>query len=125
MTSGSWTDFARRACAARVSRLALATLNTASRLLRTAVPQVVLDTLASDNIDQRATTAYLVPATRARRLWSELRALNGWRLRARYLRQHLFPDRDYMRATYGGGAIMLPWHYVARVASGAVRWLRD
>lgn len=118
-----WREFVDGACTSRVARVALASLTAASQLFRTVLPPAVLDTLSSDGRDQRATVAYLLPATRASRLWSELRGLHGWRTRARYLRQHLFPDRAYMREAYGNHPILLPWHYFVRVASGAVRWL--
>jgi hypothetical protein len=56
----------------------------------------------------------------------DLSALGTWRDRARLVREHLFPPRAFMAATYGTRrAAALPWLYVWRIAAGGVRWIWD
>jgi hypothetical protein len=56
----------------------------------------------------------------------DLAALPGARARARLVREHLFPPRAFMAATYGGAsAAVLPFLYVWRIVSGGLRWIRD
>jgi hypothetical protein len=46
--------------------------------------------------------------------WASLRALPTWRLRIRWLRQRLFPDRAFLRSMYGDDANLV----AARLAAG-------
>lgn len=70
--------------------------------------------------------AYLDPAARkVDLLAADLKALPGWRARARLVREHLFPPADYMFETYGiASRMLLPGLYAWRIASGARRWFR-
>ena len=52
-------------------------------------------------------------------VWMDLRAA-GWRDGARLLREHLLPDRAYMRSRSGGRP--LPLAYVGRAVLGLRRW---
>ena len=56
-------------------------------------------------------------------LASDLGALASWRARISLVRRHLFPSKEYMRATHGptGGLAAL---YAHRIARGARRWTR-
>ena len=56
----------------------------------------------------------------------DLAALGSWRDRARLIREHLFPPRAFIAATYGTQrAAALPLLYVWRIVAGGVRWIRD
>ena len=58
-------------------------------------------------------------------LISDLRALRGTRLKARLIREHLFPPADYMRREYGSvNAFLLPLTYIHRIATGVGNWFR-
>jgi hypothetical protein len=58
-------------------------------------------------------------------LFSDLKALPGWRRRLRLLRQHLAPPADYMRRRYGvSHSLLLPVLYVHRCVTGAWKWLQ-
>ncbi len=54
----------------------------------------------------------------------DLTALQNWRDRARLIREHLFPPRAFIAATYGTHrAAALPLLYVWRIVVGGVRWI--
>jgi len=53
----------------------------------------------------------------------DLRALPGWRARARLIAGHLFPPAGYMRNTYAPSShAILPWLYAARFVRGLRGW---
>jgi hypothetical protein len=52
----------------------------------------------------------------------DLRTPVSWRTRLTLVREHLWPDADYMRATGARG--WLPLAYARRAVSGARKWLR-
>jgi putative nucleotidyltransferase-like protein len=54
-------------------------------------------------------------------LWIDLRSA-GWRDRARLLREHLLPDREFMERHGNGGP--LAFAYARRAAHGLRRWMR-
>lgn len=68
---------------------------------------------------REASAALLRVSRPAGALWIDLRTA-GWRDRARLLREHLLPDREYMSSRPGP----LPIAYAVRAAHGARRWLR-
>lgn len=56
-------------------------------------------------------------------LRADLASLHGWRRRAAYLAEHLFPSRDYMRSVYPScPSVLLPFAYGYRIARGAPKW---
>ena len=55
-------------------------------------------------------------------MWLDLRVSDGWRERASLLREHLWPDADYMRATRAGAG-WLPLAYARRAFAGAGKWM--
>jgi hypothetical protein len=89
-------------------------------------PSFVADLENSDVRASSPTASYLRPdARKIDLLAADLRALPGWRARARLLREHLFPPADYIFETYGrSGRMLLPALYLWRMAAGARRWLR-
>ena len=56
-------------------------------------------------------------------LWLDVRAARGWRERWLFLKEHAWPDADYMRATHGAGG-SLAAAYARRLFFGAGRWMR-
>jgi hypothetical protein len=57
---------------------------------------------------------------------ADFTALPDWSSRARLVREHLFPPRAFIAATYGTRhAAALPFLYAWRIVSGGVRWIRD
>jgi len=54
-------------------------------------------------------------------LWLDLRVSNGWGERLTLLREHLWPDAEYMRAITNR-AEWLPFAYARRAAAGALKW---
>ena len=57
-------------------------------------------------------------------LLSDWRQLRGFALRLRFLREHLFPDPEFIRNRYGvSHTFALPFLYVHRLAAGAFRLL--
>lgn len=57
-------------------------------------------------------------------LLSDWRQLRGFALRFAFLREHVFPDPDFIRSRYGiSNSLALPFLYARRLAAGALRWL--
>jgi hypothetical protein len=57
-------------------------------------------------------------------LLSDWRQLRGLALRLRFLREHLFPEADFIRSRYGiSTPLVLPFLYAHRLAAGAFRRL--
>ncbi len=55
-------------------------------------------------------------------MWLDLRVSNGWRERIALLREHLWPDAEYMRATSAKTG-WLPLAYARRAFRGARKWI--
>ena len=67
-------------------------------------------------------SARLLAATRPiDDLWLDLRAAEGWQERMTLLREHLWPDASYMRATSAPDG-WLPLAYARRAAFGIRKW---
>jgi hypothetical protein len=54
-------------------------------------------------------------------LWLDLRVCRGWHERATLVREHLYPDAEYVRAR--SGHAWLPLAYASRALGGATRWM--
>ncbi len=55
---------------------------------------------------------------------SDWRRITGARARLRFLQEHLFPPASYMRHRYGiSSRVALPFLYLHRAVTGAVKWL--
>jgi hypothetical protein len=68
-------------------------------------------------------SARLLTATRPiDELWLDLRISDGWRERLALVREHLWPDAEYMRATSAPTG-WLPLGYARRALSGARKWM--
>ena len=65
----------------------------------------------------------LTTSRKAGELWLDLRAARGWSERLTLVKEHAWPDADYMRATHAADG-SLPAAYARRAFRGALRWLR-
>ena len=113
------------ASAKRIRGVCARGLGLAADLFGTPIPASVSSGLAAvDGIEPSA--GYL--RGRLRRvdiLASDMRALGGWRARARLLREHLLPAPPYVLASYGKPhPSVLPALYVHRIIRGAFKWFR-
>jgi hypothetical protein len=118
-----WHRFAERALEGRVGTIARQVLRRSAALFGTQVPADVEQALSSGQAGERLTSAYLEPRSRAGLLLLDLRALDSWANRFRYVKQHAWPDREYMRERYGTGGAGMLWAYLRRAVSGASAWL--
>lgn len=86
----------------------------------------MIDAIAADGADDPS-RAWLDPnREQLQDVLDDLRALSGWRDRARLLREHLLPPVWFMRARYGAApAVMLPALYAHRAVTGGAKWLRS
>jgi hypothetical protein len=109
----------------RTPAIAAEGLSLAAERYGTRVPARLLAPPADRHDTPPAIAAYLRPdARKVDLLAADLRALPGWRSRARLLREHLFPPADYMRAAARGSRAPLPVLYAVRIARGARAWFR-
>jgi hypothetical protein len=75
-------------------------------------------------IDDREPSARLIDAASTMdELRLDLRVARGWGERITLLREHLWPDAEYMRAREGTQG-WLPLRYARRAVTGASRWMR-
>ena len=126
MTPGDWNACVARLDTPRLAAIAVVRLERASAWGGAALDPAALATLRG-----RATPAELASLAappRAEPEWraftSGLRALPGWRDRARFLGQHIAPSARYMRDVYAPGSrAPLPALYAARAVRGLLRWL--
>jgi len=114
--------FVADACERRYRVLASAVLAAAQQELPHSSLLELIRRLDAANADDEGGT-YLLDSQRtpARDLLFDVRHA-GWRTGARLIGEHLFPDREYMRASFG--ARPLPVAYAARAWRGARRWIR-
>lgn len=123
LDGSEWDTFAERAGRGRVGAVVSHVLRTSASILRTPIPPAVETALASGRARERLTAAYLQPRSRAGLLLLDLRGIDRWTDRAAYLKQHVWPDTQYMRDRYHTRGAGLLWAYVRRAAGGATAWL--
>jgi hypothetical protein len=113
------------AAARGLSLLAAEGLALARDTFDTADIEPLIETLRADAPRRHQATVIEGSWTLARLLRLDLRALPGWRARARLLREHLLPSPRYMRARYRVASnLLLPPLYLWRIVAGAPKWLR-
>jgi hypothetical protein len=124
MTHDEFEEFETCAFQARAARVCARGLDLAVECFGTPVPAELLGRL-KDAPDE-PTAAFLGEPLRPLDVALEdFSALTGWRERATLIREHLLPPAAYMRQRYPGyPAVLLPFAYFHRIASGAPRWLR-
>ncbi len=117
--------FIDRAGQARMRAVAARGLALAQDRFGTALPPEVLARLSQPGAMEPAARfiggrARFLDVVRA-----DLASVGRWGDRARLLREHLFPSRQYMRARYAGSpARLLPLAYLDRIVRGAPKWFR-
>jgi hypothetical protein len=118
-------ELVRLAAEKGVARLCVAGLSAAARWCGPVLPEAQLHALAELAAQEPSEGFLHAGARRWHLLRSDLAALDGWRLRLRLLREHLFPPAAYMLRRYGiSRRWVLPLLYVHRALSGATKLLR-
>jgi hypothetical protein len=113
-----------RASSAGMGAVLAAALMAARTLFDTPLGDAAVAWCASSVESSEPSAAFLRGDLRAADvMWSDLRAIGGWRSRLRLIRERLFPPAAYMHARAGSGAIPLPLLYARRLWRGVPRWL--
>lgn len=118
MADGELELFAGRALAHRVADVCADGLRQAQRCFRTRLPEVLARVLAV------ADSMGTVNASRLRSFVDDLVSLPSWGERMLFVREHVLPASDYMRARYTGEG-WLPMLYLRRGIFGAWKFLRN
>ena len=90
------------------------------------VPLALTELVESPSGRAEATALFLEPGrAKVDILHEDLRALPGWRSKARLVLEHLFPPAAYMRQAYAvSHPIILPLAYTHRILTGVAKWFR-
>jgi hypothetical protein len=120
-----WEAFAQLACERGIAGLCLDGLQEARDRLAAPLPPDVESRLVAAAPGE-ASRIFLGDSVRKRDvLVSDLAVLGDWPARIRLLREHAFPPAAFMRQRYGVRArAALPFLYLYRLVSGALRWVR-
>jgi hypothetical protein len=109
----------------RLSAVLLNGLIRAGEEFEQRAPGTVLDRLAAASDGEGAPPILDGETTRIDVMWADLASAGTWQIRARLVREHLFPPRAYMRQAYARFPdLLLPLAYVARIVRGAPKWFR-
>jgi hypothetical protein len=121
-----WNAFAALAAEREVASVCLHGLQRSSHWFGTALPPTVTGDPRLIGAEMwEPTAAYLRVRPKAQEVAGDLRVLRRWRDRATLLREHLFPDPDYMRRVYAPrSASPLAVLYALRIVRGARTWFR-
>jgi Uncharacterised nucleotidyltransferase len=115
--------FLDAAAAAGVSAVCAAALNHARRYFDGPALASLAMRVHAQSIARAEPSARLLTATRPiDEVWLDLRTSAGWRERITLLREHLWPDPEYMRATSAQTG-WLPLAYARRALFGARKWI--
>lgn len=124
MPEAQFDAFAALASARRVRTVCRDALERARACFGTVVSPAAWQALCADGPAEPS--ADLLRAGSARRLAGELRAIDGWRDRLRWLGEMAFPDAGYMRWKYrDAGLSWLPLLYLRRACSAVARQALD
>lgn len=117
-----WTTLTRMAIDRGLAAVVLAGLDAAKDALATPSPAAVARALREGVVDDGDVRRFLAGASTLGVIASDWRRLPGWRRRAAFLREHLFPPAAYMARKYGRSSrLLLPFLYAHRVVAGAWR----
>lgn len=119
LTIAKWNALVSAARQRQIGGLCRETLRAAQSLFGTSLNAGALRALDGDT----GGLEYLSATTRAAQ-WRVDAASLPLAARARWFREHLFPDADYMRQRYGKGGVWLPFLYVYRAAAGLRKLFR-
>ena len=98
LTEAEWAAFAATALAQGVATVALNGLDIARRRLGTEIPSYVRDRLGEAKGE--AASNYLLRSGQARRSWSDLLAIPGFRGKMAYATNRALPSASFMRSKY-------------------------
>jgi hypothetical protein len=122
LDASGWRAFVARATSKSIRSICLDGLQRARDCFHTAIPLEVVQALGTGG--REVSAAFLRQRRPIGRLMLDVRALRP-AAAVRLVREHLFPPVEYMQAKYGvRNRALLPVCYLARAASGVVRWLR-
>jgi Uncharacterised nucleotidyltransferase len=127
LSEREWLSLVEIASDRGVAPVVAAGLEHAREALAASVPPAIVNRLRSHTVETDADVlAFLDGAPPQIRIaWSDLRRTQGWRARARFVREHLFPPASYVQERYQSRShAMLPLLYAHRIATGGVKWLR-
>jgi hypothetical protein len=115
--------FLETAAAAGISAICAAALHMAQGYFPSAGLAALAALARAAGASTREPSAALLDVERPiDHLWLDVRAADGWRERMTLLREHLYPDAEYMRATSAKTG-SLPLAYVRRAVHGAREWM--
>jgi hypothetical protein len=115
--------FLETAAAGRISAVCTAALERARRHFDGPALTSLAGHAAAQSRGASEPSARLLDAARPiDEVWLDLRTADGWHERVTLLREHLWPDAGYMRAT-APGTRWLPYAYARRALVGARRWI--
>jgi hypothetical protein len=113
--TGRFVDTARKG---RVVTACAAALHRARRYFDGDALRALARTLDAAAGAPEPSAAILRAAGPLDELWIDLKACDGWRERAALVREHAYPDSEYMQAAAGHGR----WAYARRLVRGLARW---
>ena len=115
--------FLETAAAAGISAVCASALDRARRYFDGPALTSLAVRVHAQRIDRAEPSARLLTAARPiDEMWLDLRTSEGWRERMALLREHLWPDAEYMRATSAATG-WLPLAYARRALRGVRRWM--
>ena len=98
LTDAEWAAFASTALGQGVTTVALNGLDITKRRLGTEIPAHVRERLGEAK--EEAASKYLLRSGQARRSWSDLLAIPGFRRKVAYATNRAFPSASFMRSKY-------------------------
>lgn len=117
---GEWARFADLARQRGLAGACRDALKTSSEAFHTVLPEPVMEALLTHARHERLQCNRL--GSWGYLQWSTLLALPGWRARARWLRQLLFPDMAHLRVRYGVDGASALKICARRLLDGWRRW---
>ena len=126
LSEREWMALIEIAEARGLAPVVAAGLKDAREKLDTPVPQDLLRSTDSHaNATDADVLAFLDGPLADQIAVSDWKRIRGWRARARFLREHLFPPPMAVQERYKSTShVMLPLFYAHRIAAGSVKWLR-
>jgi len=123
MSQKKWQKFISIAIDKELCGICLEGLQQAVLSFGTSIPETVLLELAEQAKDEKITAD--VGTSRCRLELTNFHELPNLRQRFQYLREHLFPDREYMmRKNWTKNRLWLPYLYIKRIAQGLPKLFR-
>jgi hypothetical protein len=124
LSDAQWGEVAPGAIEAGVAAICLFELRRAVEVLGTAVPPPVLSALG--RVRGEASASHLRDLGPLYVEWLNLRHLPDTAARLAFVRAHVLPPAEYMRARFDGSPTApLAWLYCRRLAGGLTRWARE